>query len=102
MVRIKSNAGFRHYQWQCINRNFNTLAYPYGLLMRVFQNLSNLERIICVRLKKPTEGIYDQFFSIGHIDVSILNGQMINGVLEWFDYRNTIEGIELRLQFPKD
>jgi hypothetical protein len=39
---------------------------------------------------------------IGHIDVFILNGHSINGIFEWFEYWNTIKGVELRLHLPKD
>ena len=40
--------------------------------------------------------------SIGQKKIFILNGQIIDGVLERFDYWNSIEGIKLCLQFSKN
>ena len=40
--------------------------------------------------------------SVGHLDVFILHGYRIDGILERFDNRNHIEGIEFRLEFLQD
>jgi len=46
---------------------------------------------------KYDQGNIQPIFLIGQIDVFVLDGYRIDGVLEWFDYRNAFEGIEFRL-----
>ena len=40
--------------------------------------------------------------SICHVDVLILDGHSIDGVLKWLEYWNAIKGVEFRLQLAKD